>query len=160
MIPKLELLPCLLLVRLFNTLKKEFENFYNILNFYLWTNSSVTYSWIVNTNIVFPVFIQNRVKEIRNLVDVACFKLIDTKRNPADIVSRGVKPAELLSNRLWFSGPEFLTLDKDSWPSLKVGEKFILLSEIESRGNGVCMCDVFAKRLRKIETTTYVCRHH
>ena len=77
------------------------------------------------------MFIQNRAKEIRNLVDVACFKLIDTKRNPKDVVSRGVKPAELLSNRLWFSGPEFLTLDKDSWPSLKVGEKFILISEIE-----------------------------
>ena len=95
------------------------------------------------------MFIQNRVKEIRNLVDTACFKLIDTKRNPADIVSRGVKLAELVSNRLWFSGPEFLTLDKDSWPSLKVGEKFILLSGIESRGNGVCMCDVICKEVEK-----------
>ena len=125
-IPKLELLSCLLLVRLINTLKKELD-FYDIFNFYSWTGSSVAYSWIVNTSKVFPVFIQNRVKEIRNLVDTACFKLIDTKRNPADIASRGVKPAELLSNRLWFSGPEFLTLDKDSWPSLKVGGKFILL---------------------------------
>ena len=103
----------------------------------------------MNTSKVFPVFIQNRVKEIRNLVDTACFKLIDTKRNPTDIVSRGVKPAELLSNRLWFSGPEFLTLDKDSWPSLKVGEKFILLSEIESRGNDVCMCDVICKEVEE-----------
>ena len=128
-IPKLELLSCLLLVHLFNTLKKEFKNFYDILSFYLWTDFSVAFSWIVNAIKVFPVFIQDRVKEIRNLVDVVCFKLIDTKRNPADIVSRGVKPAELLSNRLWFSGPEFLTLDKDSWPSSKVGDKFIILSE-------------------------------
>ena len=44
-----------------------------------------------------------------------------------DIISRGVKPAELLSNSLWISGPEFLTLYKDSWPSLKVGDKYILL---------------------------------
>ena len=75
--------------------------------------------------------------------------MIDTKRNPADIVSRGVKPEELLPNRLWFSGPEFFTLDKDSWPSLKVGEKFILLSEIECRGNGVCMCDIICKEVEK-----------
>ena len=54
-----------------------------------------------------------------------------------DIISRGVKPAELLSNSLWISGPEFLTLYKDSWPSLKVGDKYILLFEIESRGNDV-----------------------
>ena len=100
-IPKLELLSCLLLVRLINTLKKEFKNFYDILNFYLWTDSSVAYFWIVNTSKIFPVFIQNMVKEIRNLVDTTCFKLIDTKRDPADIVSHRVKPAELLSNRLW-----------------------------------------------------------
>ena len=75
--------------------------------------------------------------------------MIDTKRNPADIVSCGVKTAELLSNRLWFSGPELLTLDKDSWPSLKVGKKFILLSEIESRGTGMCMCDVICEEVEK-----------
>ena len=80
-IPKLELLSCLLLVPLINTLKKELKIFYDILNFYLWTDSSVAYSWIVNTSKVFPVFIQNRLKEIRNLVDVDRFKLIDTKRN-------------------------------------------------------------------------------
>ena len=57
-IPKLKLLSCLLLVRLINNLKKEFEHFY-ILNFYLWTDSSVAYSWIVNTSKVFAVFIQN-----------------------------------------------------------------------------------------------------
>ena len=85
-IPKLELLSCLLLVPLFNTLKKEFKNFYDIFNLYLWTGSSVAYSRIVNTSKVFPVLIQNRVKEIRNLIDVPCFKLIDTKGNPADIV--------------------------------------------------------------------------
>ena len=34
-IPKLELLSCLLLVRLIKTLKKKFEHFYNILNFCL-----------------------------------------------------------------------------------------------------------------------------
>ena len=99
-IPKLKLLSCLLLVSLINTLKKKFNNFYDILNFYLWTDSFVAYSWIVNTSKVFPLFIQNKVKEIRNLVDTACFKLIDTKRNPADFVSRGIKPVELLSNRL------------------------------------------------------------
>ena len=103
------------------------------------------------------MFNQNRVKEIRNLIDVVCFKLIDTKKNPAHIVSRGVKRAELLSNRLWFSVPEFLALDKDSWPSLKVGEKFILLSEIESRSNDVCMCDVNFKEDKKNRDNDVIC---
>ena len=42
-----------------------------------------------------------------------------------------------------------MTLDKDSWPSLKVGKKFILLSKIESRGIDVCMCDVICKEDEK-----------
>ena len=65
------------------------------------------------------------------------------------IVSNGVKPAELLSNRFWFSGPELLTLDKDSWPFLKVGDKFILLSEIESTDNDLCKCEVICKEGEK-----------
>ena len=96
-ISKLELLSFLLLVRLINTLKKEF------------IDSSVAYSWIVNTSKVFPVFIQNRVKEIWNLADIVCFKFIDTKRNPADIVSRGV------SETLWSCCEIKLTGEKMSW---------------------------------------------
>ena len=82
----------------------------------------------MNTSTFFPVLIQNRVTEIRNLVVVAYFKLVDANKSPADTVSRGFKPAELLSSRLRFSSPEFLTLYKDSRSSLKVGDKFILLS--------------------------------
>ena len=43
-IPKLDLLSCLFLVCVINTLKKEFKHFYDILNFYLWTDSSVACS--------------------------------------------------------------------------------------------------------------------
>ena len=114
-IPKLKFLSCLLLVCLIKTLKKKFNNFYDILNFNSWTDFSVAYSWIVSTNKVFPVFIQNKVKEVRNLVNTGCFKLID----------------------------------KDSWPSLKVGEKSILLSKIECKGNDFVCVTSFAKRLKK-----------
>ena len=114
-IPKLKFLSCLLLVCLIKTLKKKFNNFYDILNFNSWTDFSVAYSWIVSTSKVFPVFIQNKVKEVRNLVNTGCFKLID----------------------------------KDSWPSLKVGEKSILLSKIECKGNDFVCVTSFAKRLKK-----------
>ena len=71
--------------------------------------------------------------------------MIDTNRNSVDIVSHGVKLAGLLTNRLWFSGPEFLISDKDSWPSLKVGDKFIIFSEIENRDNDVGMRNVICQ---------------
>ena len=100
---------------------------------------------MVNTNKVFSVFLQNRVKEIRNLVGIACLKLIGTNRNSVDIVSHGVKPAELLTNRLWFSGPEFLTSWPYLWPFLKVGDKFTFFSGTENRGNDVGMCDIICE---------------
>ena len=58
---------------------------------------------------------------------------------------------------LWFDGPEFETLDKDSWPSLKVGDKFKFFSENESKSNDVLCVTSFAKRVRKIETMRYFC---
>ena len=50
---------------------------------------------------------------------------------------------------LWFDGPEFETLDKDSWPSLKVGDKFKFFSENESKSNDVFMCNVICKESEK-----------
>ena len=36
--------------------------------------------------------------------------------NPADLASRGVRTSDLLSNQLWWRGPEWLNLSKDFWP--------------------------------------------
>ena len=105
----------------------------------------------MNTVKVFPVFIQNSAKETRNLVDNARFKLIDTNRNL-------VKPEKQLANRLWFSGPEFSTLEKNSLLSLKISDKYILFSETEVRGNDMCMCDVICEKGEKNrDIDVYMC---
>jgi hypothetical protein len=39
------------------------------------------------------------------------------RKDPADIISRGVYPPELLTNNLWFTGPHWLSQNPDGWPS-------------------------------------------
>ncbi|XP_017848265.2 uncharacterized protein LOC108603731 isoform X3 [Drosophila busckii] len=43
---------------------------------------------------------------------------VPTDVNPADILSRGCTPLELLESKLWREGPPFLKLDPFSWPAL------------------------------------------
>ena len=48
---------------------------------------------------MYKVFVQNRLTEIRRLMKCTTWKLVDSNNNPADIVSRGAKPIDLLNNK-------------------------------------------------------------
>ena len=53
----------------------------------LYTDSQCVLHWI-NTKRPLPVFVQNRIKEIKAAENVF-FQYINTKENPADIATRG-----------------------------------------------------------------------
>ncbi|KAF6780377.1 hypothetical protein AHF37_00131 [Paragonimus kellicotti] len=48
------------------------------------------------------------------------WRYVDTKRNPADLASRGMHPKDQRT-REWFSGPEFLWKDQVAWPAQPQG---------------------------------------
>ena len=56
--------------------------------------------------------------------DFEKFKLAPSKLNPADLGTKNLSPEELFSNKLWFSGPQFLSLLRNWWPDLHVGASF------------------------------------
>ena len=123
-IPKLELLGCMLLSNVLKELISILRTVYEISHVYAWTDSSVSYAWIVNDKNK-TVFIRNRVKKIReNLPSLDSWKLIPSKLNPADLVSRGISPHALTESNLWSKGPYFLNLPKSEWPDLKIGSSF------------------------------------
>lgn len=41
---------------------------------------------------------------------------VRTHKNPADLVSRGVSPNDLVDNQLWWHGPNWLLTPKENWP--------------------------------------------
>ena len=122
-IPRLELLGTLLISRLAQTVREELSSVFTLDDrTHLWTDSSCAYCWIINEDKVFKRFVENRVCKIRKLTESACWHLVPSKSNSADIISKGSSPGEL--GDLWFRGPKFLALPETSWPQLLPGDKF------------------------------------
>nr|XP_041632098.1 uncharacterized protein LOC121502487 [Drosophila kikkawai] len=41
---------------------------------------------------------------------------VPSRQNPADILSRGCTPIELMESKLWSEGPQFVLTDSSTWP--------------------------------------------
>ena len=41
---------------------------------------------------------------------------VNTNHNPADLVSRGISPEDLLQNKMWWEGPTWLSQSPAWWP--------------------------------------------
>ena len=67
---------------------------------------------------MFPTFINNYVKEIRECKGLK-LDYVSSNDNPADIASRGSKISELKNNKLWWSRPKCSILTKIKWPPIK-----------------------------------------
>ncbi|XP_055531456.1 uncharacterized protein LOC129722189 [Wyeomyia smithii] len=72
------------------------------------SDSTIVLSWNKSSKPNLPVFVRNRIAEIRKLSCDAKWLHVGTKENPADLVSRGVLPIELMKSDLWWNGPKFL----------------------------------------------------
>ena len=78
-----------------------------------------------NCSKVYKTYAQQRLIQIREFIsDFEKFKLVPSKLNPADLGTKKLSPKELFSSKLWLSGPQFLSLPRNCWPDLHVGENF------------------------------------
>ena len=107
-IPRLELLSGLVLARLVSHVQRELEGKYKIDRIVCWLDSEIALWWITGTEKEYKQFIQNRVVEIRKLIDPNSWRHVPTNQNPADVLSRGCLASELKEMRSWWYGPKFL----------------------------------------------------
>ena len=112
-IPRLELSAAVLVAKLDKSIRKEIDISINKLVF--WTDSTCVLSYIVSTDKRFHTFVANRVSSIREASFPSQWNYVDTKSNPADDASRGLEVEELLQNKRWLEGPEFLWRPKECW---------------------------------------------
>ena len=137
-IPRLELLGCLALVRMYDICTKALD-FAEIKDCRrdFWVDSSTVLSWIKTPPREFRPFVSARVAEIQETVGVDDFHYIRSKSNPADALTRGIEPEQLSD---WMEGPAFLRLPESQWPVFK--------DDIKSP-NGNCPESLDTKKERK-----------
>jgi len=79
-----------------NILKKEIPIHQTI----YWTDSKVTLAWIQSPKKEYKIFVENRLCSIRKQTEIPDWKFVGTNFNPADLITRFIKPASLIENEL------------------------------------------------------------
>ena len=128
-IPRLELMGCLTLTRMYDTCRTslQFANIQDCRRIF-WVDSSTVLSWIKTPSQKFKPFVSARVAEIQETVGVDDFRYIRSKSNPADTLTRGTELSRLTD---WLEGPTFLQLPEANWPSFQVEDQSIHVEEAE-----------------------------
>ncbi|XP_062534640.1 uncharacterized protein LOC134203809 [Armigeres subalbatus] len=110
-IPRLELCAAVFLAKQMKTVREALN--LTLRRVVLRSDSEIVLCWLKKLNSSLPVFVRNRVVKILELTSDVEWKHVRTKDNPADLVSRGVQPLELMKSELWWNGPMFLTILKE-----------------------------------------------
>ncbi|XP_071581646.1 uncharacterized protein [Temnothorax nylanderi] len=113
-VPRLELLAAALLARSIK-FARESMKLVNIPEF-CWTDSEVVRAWLNATPGRWKPFVANRVSEIHSTLPLATWRHVPTQLNPADCASRGISADELISHKLWWTGPPWLQGPREEWP--------------------------------------------
>ncbi|GFY04582.1 uncharacterized protein TNCV_4416661 [Trichonephila clavipes] len=108
-IPRLELCAAVLLAKLVKRVVAALQ--LETAEVYLWSDSMMVLAWLRKEPMDLKTFVQNRVAKIQELYPNQLWRHVPSDQNPADLVSRGVDPAKLLQQNLWFNGPTFLSGD-------------------------------------------------
>jgi hypothetical protein len=71
--------------------------------------------WIKNAK-PWKQYVLTRVKEIRECTTQESWRHCPGVQNPADLPSRGMNARELVNEKRWWKGPEFLYNPEAEWP--------------------------------------------
>lgn len=117
-LPRLELCAAVILARLANKVLPKLK--LNIKARYFWTDSSITLAWIKSPSSKWKTFVSHRVGEIQDITSLNEWNHVSSQDNPADLISRGCRPDQIINNELWWEGPHWLTDNSDKWPKSKI----------------------------------------
>ncbi|XP_055527678.1 uncharacterized protein LOC129720252 [Wyeomyia smithii] len=87
---------------------------------YFWTDSTCVLRWISATPTTWSTYVANRTAKIQTITECGQWRHVPGAQNPADLISRGILPVEILQNTFWWEGPDWLKLKMSSWPNVPV----------------------------------------
>ncbi|XP_043485408.1 uncharacterized protein LOC122513207 [Polistes fuscatus] len=114
-LPRLELCGALILSRLFKATKNALHR-NDFCRTIFWADSTVVLHWLNTPPHTLKTYVAHRVAEIQESTARELWRHVSSEHNPADLISRGVTPAELRESKLWKSGPVWLIQPESNWP--------------------------------------------
>lgn len=129
-LPRLELCGAVLLAKLLTQVRKAMR--LPDKEVYAWTDSTVVLAWLAGDPNRWKQFVSNRVIEILENVSNSQWFHVGSKENPADIGSRGIFVDNLVNNKLWWEGPEWL-----KFKNIKLNKTNIQPTELEVKNISV-----------------------
>lgn len=115
-LPRLELCSALVGARLMAMVTSALPHYEKCKKFF-WSDSTIALAWISLQSSTLKTFVANRVAEIQELTKNSQWHHVPSADNPADLLSRGIPPGNLINNNLWWHGPSFLLYDHNFWPN-------------------------------------------
>ncbi|XP_063391892.1 uncharacterized protein LOC134677381 isoform X2 [Cydia fagiglandana] len=119
-IPRCDLLTAVLLSDLIVSFTEALKDFHTFDDIHAWSDSTVALPWIRSCPSKWKTFVANRVAHIQENVPPENWHHVSGSDNPADCGSRGLLPADLIQNTLWWAGPTWLSNPQESWPQSEI----------------------------------------
>ncbi|XP_055632944.1 uncharacterized protein LOC129773372 [Toxorhynchites rutilus septentrionalis] len=83
---------------------------------FFWSDSTTVIQWLRSSPGRWKTFVANRVSQIHSSTPIDKWNHVAGSDNPADDISRGLDPAELLNKARWWNGPSWLKSPPELWP--------------------------------------------
>ena len=124
---RLELMGALVAMRLAETLASELMTKIEKITF--WSDSTTVLHWIHQMSSTYKTFVGNRVSEVHSIMSnleailgagTVNWRYVPSESNPADDITRGLRPSELSVGHRYNDGPNFLYEVEELWPENKV----------------------------------------
>ncbi|XP_060831683.1 uncharacterized protein LOC132915932 [Bombus pascuorum] len=132
-IPRLELSGALLLASLTTAVLQALSK--PITRIVYWTDSTIVLHWINTSPHTLKTFVANRVADIQRQTQTSEWRHLSTTDNPADLISRGQTPEDLLRSTMWQQGPKWLQKAEKYWPKWNP----VPLTEIPEQKKATCL---------------------
>ncbi|XP_073831801.1 uncharacterized protein [Musca autumnalis] len=114
-LPRLELCGALLLSDLMGSIKTDLCLDEKSTKYYCWSDSMIVLAWLQKPPSSWTTFVANRVSKIVDKVEKDKWRHVKSEFNPADLISRGIRPQDLIDNSLWWHGPSWLKSSSNQW---------------------------------------------
>lgn len=113
---RLELCAILVLAQLMRSIIDACKNRFKIQSVFAFSDSTVALCWVHSSPHRWDTFVANRVTKIQNELAPNHFYHVAGTDNPADCLSRGLTPSQIINHPLWFNGPPWVRSDISQWP--------------------------------------------